>query len=329
MSANANIVNLTEGKSTLVRPRFSPGLLLRDDDLKVGVDYTRDLSRLLFRSLFGCGVVCGLKVTVDLTCGKLLVKVDPGVALNPMGDPIHVPSPTTVKIDPTCGKEIPPKIWVTLCRTEKCCAPRTAVCGCEEEDSASVCTREQEGFEIRLTAEKPGDCACMCEEILIPDPPKNGESQRPLEHSECWCANPCGCLNDHYSGECHCACGDPECVVLAVLSDVSRDDDYTGQIRKDAEAKGQPWLANHSVRRFIRPVLMRDPIVLAEQTWGRDPCEEDAEPEQITEDSTPEFSKAAKSGDAVKHPEPAAKKVLKAGVAPQAAAEKVNKSPKS
>ena len=62
MNANANIVDQVTGSSTLVRPRFSPGLLLRDDDLKVGVDYTRELSRLMFRSLFGCGVICGLKV---------------------------------------------------------------------------------------------------------------------------------------------------------------------------------------------------------------------------------------------------------------------------
>ena len=75
MNANANIVKQVEGKSTLVRPRFSTGLLLRDDDLTVGVDYTRELSRLLFQSLFGCGVVCGLRVSVTLECGKLLVTV--------------------------------------------------------------------------------------------------------------------------------------------------------------------------------------------------------------------------------------------------------------
>jgi hypothetical protein len=266
MSANANIIDQVKGNSMLVRPRFSPGLLLRDDDLKVGVDYTRDLSRLLFRSLFGCGVVCGLRVSVKIDCGKLSVTVDAGVALDPMGDPIHVPSPTPVTVDLTCGKEIPPNIWVVLCRTEKCCAPRSAVCGCEEDDSVSVCTREQEGFEIRLVKAKPEDCACMCKELTI------SRSLKTLDGNDCWCTDPCGCLKDHYAGKCLCSCCDEDCVVLAVLTNVSKDERYKGDIRKQAETVGQPWLANHSVRRFVRPVLMRDPVVFEEQTGILDPC---------------------------------------------------------
>ena len=167
MSANPNIVELVRNKSTLVRPRFSPGLLLRDDDLRQGVDYTRDLSRLLFRSFFGCGVVCGLVVEPKLVCGKLIVTVNEGIALDGRGDPIYVPGATEVKIDPTCGAQIPPKMWVVLCRTEQCCAPRAAVCGCDDEDAASVCTREQDGFEIKLVKEKPKAAAvrarnCRC-----------------------------------------------------------------------------------------------------------------------------------------------------------------------
>ena len=266
MSANANIIDQVKGNSTLVRPRFSPGLLLRDDDLRVGVDYTRELSRLLFRSLVGCGVVCGLRVSAKLECGKLAITVDPGVALDPLGDPIHVPDSTIVPIDPTCGKDIPSTIWVVLCRTEKCCAPRSAVCGCEEEDSVSVCTREQEGFEIRLVKAKPEECACMCEEQLIQS------SREVSKESDCWCASPCGCLKDHYAGKCLCACCDEQCVVLAVLTNVIEDGRYAGTIRTQAETSGQPWLVNHSVRRFIRPVLMRDPVVFEEQTGIKDPC---------------------------------------------------------
>jgi hypothetical protein len=277
MNANANIVDPFKGTSTLVRPRFSPGLLLRDDDLTTGVDYTRDLSRLLFRSLFGCGVVCGLRVTTQVECGKLIVTVDSGVALNSMGDPIYVPSPTTLTVDPTCGSPIPPKIWVVLCRSEKCCAPRSTVCGCEEEDSPNVCTREQEGFEIRLVKEQPGDCACMCDEALLPNPPKDGQTPTyDASKDPCWCADPCKCSKDHYAGKCTCACCDPECVVLAVLSDLLRDDGYKGrdkeQLRQKAQATGQPWIANHSVRRFVRPVLMRDPIDFEERTGIKDPC---------------------------------------------------------
>jgi len=271
MNANANIIDPVRGTSDLVRPRFSPGLLLRDDDLNAGVDYTRDLSRLLFRSLFGCGVICGLDVTVELLCGKLRVTVAPGVALDGMGNPIHVPAPKTVTVDPTCGQSLPPLVWVTLCRTEKCCAPRSTVCGCdEEEDSAAVCTREQDGFEIRLRKDKPDDCACLCPEQRLPD--TSAAAKEREGEGDCACADPCGCHKDHYAGKCSCSCCDPDCVVLAVLADPTRDERTSPKDREQAERDGASWSVNHSVRRFIRPVLMRDPIVFREQ-FGRDPCD--------------------------------------------------------
>jgi len=281
MSANANIVNLAKGTSGLVRPRFSPGLLLRDDDLTTGVDYTRDLSRLLFRSLFGCGVVCGLEVTVEEKCGKLRVTVAPGVALNGMGDPIQVPQPMEILVDPTCGKEIPPKVWVILCRTEKCCAPRTTVCGCDEEDSASVCTREQDGFEIRLVQAVQEHCACLCKEKALPPPPAprsaegSKQTNREEEH-DCWCAEPCNpCYRTHYDGDCGCECCEPNCVVLALLINAAADKDYAKSDAAQKAAKtGNPWIANHSVRRFVRPVLMRDPIVFREQNPGVTLCDD-------------------------------------------------------
>ena len=59
-----------EGRGSLVRPRFTPGLLLLDEDLTAEVDYTRELSRLLFRNLSGCGVVCGLTVEATEVVGE-------------------------------------------------------------------------------------------------------------------------------------------------------------------------------------------------------------------------------------------------------------------
>ena len=284
MNANANIVSLKKGPSNLVRPKFSPGLLLRDDDLRTGVDYTRSLSRLLFRSLFGCGVVCGLKVSAKSECGKLIVTVEDGVALNGSGDPIHVPTSQDIPIDPTCGEKIPPAMWVLLCRAEKCCAPRSAVCGCEEEDSADVCTREQELFEIRVEKAKldkqgkldkdamPGKCNCVClpiTELADDDLKKQRKDARKqaddkakkagLDIPACACVSPFNdCYKEHYSGDCDCACCNDECVVLAYVTvpDVPRK-------------PGEPDIANakvnHSVRRFVRPVLMRDPVVWLEQ----------------------------------------------------------------
>ena len=146
MSTKAFLVDPVRGNSTLVRPRYSAGLLLRDDDLTAGVDYTRNLSRLLFRSFFGCGVVCGLKVSVKEGCGgKIIVTIAEGVGLACSGDPIHVPQPVAVTLDPCSGKKIPDKMWVTLCLTDRNCAPRTSLCACDDETS-NVSTREIAGF---------------------------------------------------------------------------------------------------------------------------------------------------------------------------------------
>src|SRR5437016_376615 len=102
------------GKSTLSTARFAPGMLLQHDDLQTLADFPRQLSRLLFRSLFGCGVVCGLVVEVSLQCGKLQIKVHAGVALGCNGDPIQVPSDATLSADLE-DKDKLTELWVLLC----------------------------------------------------------------------------------------------------------------------------------------------------------------------------------------------------------------------
>jgi hypothetical protein len=287
MNTNAKLVRPVTGNSNLVRPRFSPGLLLRDDDLNQSVDYTRDLSRLLFRSLFGCGVVCGLVVKWVFSCGKLIVTVEAGVALDCHGDPIHVPEPQPITIDPTCGEKIPPKIWVMIRRTEKCCAPRTAACPSDDDETPAVCTRERDGFEIRIVSELP-ECACGCtkqktgEQTGQQNPasaagasPKStkrakvaagtggtvlsggGGNDTTLSQSmqageRCLFADPrLPCYEDHYLGKCNCECCDCEWVLLASLEDKSS----AGQVA---------WKLDHSVRRFIRPVLACDAVAWRE-----------------------------------------------------------------
>ena len=78
---NTNVTLATKpGTSTLVRAKFGPGMLLQHEDLEQLNLYTRDLSRLMFQSLFGCGVICGLVVGTKEDCGKLNVTVGAGVA---------------------------------------------------------------------------------------------------------------------------------------------------------------------------------------------------------------------------------------------------------
>ena len=263
---NAN-VNSVKGTSTLVRPRFEPGMLLQHEDLEQMSTYSRDLNRLMFRSLFGCGVVCGLVVRTDQNCGKDTIVVGAGLALDDCGDPIQVPKDQPLTIDEHCDPNLTGPLWVVLCRSSRCCAPRTAICSPDDEDPSSVCTREREGYEIRIVRKLPG-CACGC------PPPKDIVIQVPAQvkdqantalvkgtnegKNHCLCVDPTlPCYLDHYAGKCGCCCDDCsgsacdcDCVVLARLD-------------QGAEA-GMPWTADHSVRRFVRPVLMRDPQVALE-----------------------------------------------------------------
>ncbi|MBV1800695.1 hypothetical protein [Siccirubricoccus sp. G192] len=157
------------GTGMISRPRFSPGLLLLDDDLTAGVEYTRQLSRLLFRHLFGCGVVCGLKVTArhERHGDCLHVDVDAGLALDCEGDPVHVPHPQRLTVRRECGEPLPRELWVLLRRTQQDCVPRGLACPPEDGGSDSVATRLRDGYEIALLNERPKE-SCGCPELAEP-----------------------------------------------------------------------------------------------------------------------------------------------------------------
>src|SRR5260221_6885642 len=129
------------GSSKLVRAKFGPGMLLQHEDLEQLNSYTRELSRLMFRSFFGCGVVCGLVVTGDEKCGKLFITVTAGLALDCNGDPIQLPKDRQFAVGDEC-EDIPGELWVILCGTTKYCSPRTAMCAADDDDPTSPCTRE-------------------------------------------------------------------------------------------------------------------------------------------------------------------------------------------
>ena len=88
---------------------------------------------------------------------------------------------------------------------------------------------------------------CRCKQPPVDD----------LNETDCKCLAPIpGCYKDHYDGKCSCEChdcngGDCDCVLLARL-------DRPDETKPD-------WIADHRVRRFVRPVLMRDPQVEIER----------------------------------------------------------------
>lgn len=246
-NTNVTLASKT-GTSTLVRAKFGPGMLLQHEDLEQLNAYTRDLSRLMFQSLFGCGVICGLVVGTKEDCGKVNVTVGAGVALACSGDPVYVPKDESFPIDENCDPDIPSPLWVVLCSTVKCCAPRTAICSPDDDDAHAECTRERDGYEIRVTREPP-PCVCGC-------PKSDDPNYRPPDETPCQCVDPqLKCYQDHYAGKCGCNCDecsdcDCKCILLAKLN----KDKVTGN-----------WEVDHRVRRFIRPVLMRDPQVEIEE----------------------------------------------------------------
>ena len=257
MTANQKYVASATGMSLLTAAKFAPGMLLQDDDLEQLSKYTQDLSRLILRSLFGCGVVCGLVVSVDFKCGKLIITVADGVGLDCCGDPVHVPQPQSIPIDLSCDSKFADCFWVVLCGKRKCCGPRPAMCSDDDEDSAVVCTRERYAFEIRVVRTRPA-CVCGCPE---PDPESERErNENGLHDTECKCrcADPdVECYVDHYDGKCTSNCDDcsgcdSNCILLA-------------RLYNKGDQQNPKWIVDHRVRRFVRPVLIEDPQVRIER----------------------------------------------------------------
>lgn len=253
------------GLSSLVRPHFTEGLLLQDDDLTAGVTYSRALSRMMFRTLFGCGVLCGLRVKPPtLDCGMLKIEVEKGMALDCLGDPVELSRSATIAID-VCKVTVDDELWIGLRQKEKCCAPRTAVCSPDEDEPASVCTRERDGYELCAFAQRP-PCSCGCaafapvtatgetvaiapSAVTATEPPAE---TRPAPNTPCLCNQRTAtgaCYDKFYQGECPCDCCECEWIVLA-----------------KATSNDGVWTVDHSVRRFVRPVLMSDPLTRQPQT---------------------------------------------------------------
>lgn len=248
----------------LERPRYSPGLILQDSDLTAAVDYTRELSRLLFRSLFGCGVVCGLTVGVE-SDSELEVTVAPGLALDGCGDPVQLAAPVTIRLGRRDGV-LPERasdrtgpthknLWVVLRGAEKLCAPRELVCDSDELDDLRQPTRIRASAEVSILFERP-QCLCACEAApadladkdrtayykeltrkrLAAEPGAAPDCHKAhAERTECAADGGCG-------AGCDCGC----CVLLARLHWF--DDE-------------KAWGPIHAgERRFLRPTFGPDPV---------------------------------------------------------------------
>ena len=261
MNSTQPLLTRLQGTSPLQRPRFTPGLLLEDDDLTTAVNYTREVVRTMLRSLFTCGVVCGLDVTSswDKDCDDLIVQVGCGVALDCRGEMIVVPKAQTIRFDRDCDPW-PNEVWVTICYREQCCAPRDVSCS-DDDTGAREFTRIREGFELRLYRDFP-NCTCTCgrrpetgDPVDADCPPgsPSGSGQvlhpGPLDDAP---ADPCDCYDDHRNGKCNC-CGGCECVMLGKIALEATGEDHLYD--PNAPRLDPPEVLSHGVK-YVRPVLV-------------------------------------------------------------------------
>lgn len=235
--------------SLLERPRYSPGLILEDSDLTAAVTYTQQLNRLLFRSLFGCGVVCGLTVSARDACGHE-VTVEEGLALDGCGDPIHVTRPIKIELDKNRAVRngVPQPFWVLLCAGEKLCAPRTLVCDADDFDGATQPTRIRSTATVSISFDER-ICACVADQPAQQEKYAD-QASRDEDPVGDECRSDCGC-----DSACACGC----CVVLA-------------RVKGQRDRERIVWTAHHSgYRRFVRPALKPDP---REQPAAQAPVED-------------------------------------------------------
>jgi hypothetical protein len=184
------------------------------------------------------------------------------------------------------------------------------MCASDDDETPSVSTRERDGFEIRLVSVRP-ECSCGCPEPKN-DPAVPGKNAvAPVLEDVCKCVNPeLPCYVDHYAGTCGCKCDDGSdcdcnCILLATL--------------KKVDNAAKPWMVDHRVRRFVRPVLMRDPQVEAEEKARKKPVEPPpANPPELAKINA-EAQAPINVGEEAKNPdEKAAAKLPKAAKPPKA-----------
>lgn len=96
------------------RNNYFTGKLLSARDLTIEQRYVRDKLRLHHRVLHGWGVACGLLVKPHPFCPDRRLVIEPGVAIDPCGYEIVVPSPVEIELpqrikQPRQGSPCPPE----------------------------------------------------------------------------------------------------------------------------------------------------------------------------------------------------------------------------
>lgn len=153
------------------RVNYIHGLVLGVDEFKQEECYLLEKDRLHNRSLHGYGTVCGLAITQEEIDASFEIKVEPGMAISPIGQVIQVPRTQCAKLDewlashseeisaylgsPTAGSvSLYLMLCYSECETDLVPIP-TGPCQSLEETSAA--SRIADSFSLSFELEAPAD----------------------------------------------------------------------------------------------------------------------------------------------------------------------------
>ena len=139
-------MNAKDGEGALKRVNYYMGQLLTVEDFKQEQKYHIEKHRRHNRCLHGCGIVCGLEVSVE----ENMICVSPGFALDCMGNEICVYQAAKLRM-PQRENATYAGIRYTERKTDPVPLPGTPTA--EEEEMQYK--RREEGFEITFDSENP------------------------------------------------------------------------------------------------------------------------------------------------------------------------------
>jgi hypothetical protein len=175
--------------------KFTDGMLVTAEDLNTATHYPLAVMQVLLRSYFGCGIVCGLKVTLPegIAEGSLIVQIDRGVALGCDGYPIELCKALPFDFSPDpCGCPAAPGTeivkYIAIRRSVAPDAPpRPCGCGPAAGESGQQCSHLRDW--VHIQAFDGNDLpAGIC---MKPAVPAAGQPEPHVHSGACECMTHC------------------------------------------------------------------------------------------------------------------------------------------
>ncbi|MGZ8284040.1 MAG: hypothetical protein ACXW27_00355 [Allosphingosinicella sp.] len=177
--------------------KFIDGMLVTAEDLNAATHYPLAVMQVLMRSYFGCGIVCGLDVTLPKRNaeGSLIVEIGRGVALGCDGYPIELCRmlPFDFSPDPCGCPAAPGARIVKYIAMRRDAAPEAPPrpCGCgPAAGEPGQCSRLRDHVHVQAFDEEDLP-AGICMKPAVPPPPPQGQPQPHVHSGACECMSHC------------------------------------------------------------------------------------------------------------------------------------------